>query len=140
MLISLIYVSSATHLMSNDELLDILRASHKNNEKAAVTGMLLYKGGNFMQVLEGPEASVNEIFEKIKQDKRHKDVMVLSKDIIAERQFEAWQMAFANLDDDSIKNEPAYSEFLHDEFTAEQYHENPHRAYIMLLTFRDTIR
>jgi len=51
MMISLIYVSTADHLLSNEELLEILHISRKNNEVGPVTGMLLYKGGNFMQVL-----------------------------------------------------------------------------------------
>jgi hypothetical protein len=140
MLFSLIYVSSAPHQMSSEELVEILRVSHKNNAPRAITGMLLYKGGNFMQVLEGPEKDVREIFAKIEKDPRHHSIIVLAEEEIEERQFAAWEMAFVNLDDESIRNEPAYSDFLQDEFTAEQYRENPNRATIMLLTFRQNMR
>ena len=139
-MLSLIYVSTSKKLLSNEELLEILKVSRENNGSEEVTGLLLYKGGNFMQVLEGDEAVVTALYEKIKKDPRHKDVAVISREEIQVRQFPAWQMAFQNLDDPAIKNEPGYSQFLQDEFTAEIYRENPLRAYILLLTFRDNMR
>lgn len=33
-----------------------------NNEKLSVSGMLFYKDGNFMQVLEGEEAIVKDLY------------------------------------------------------------------------------
>lgn len=139
-MLSLIYVSTSVRLLSDDELLGILQQSRENNLTREVTGLLLYKGGNFMQVLEGEETIVNTLYEKIKTDPRHTDVSIISREKIQARQFHAWEMAFQNLDNPAIKNEPGYSQFLHDEFTADIYRENPLRAYIMLLTFRDNMR
>lgn len=76
----------------------------------------------------------------IKKDSRHKDAFVISREEIQARQFPKWEMAFQNLDNPLLQDEPGYSQFLHDEFTADIYHENPLRAYIMLLTFRDNLR
>ena len=139
-MLSLIYVSSSVREMNAEELLDILKISRENNVAKDVTGLLLYKGGNFMQALEGPDDVVMALYEKIKKDPRHKDVSIISTEQIQKRQFPAWEMAFTNLDNPEIKNEPGYSQFLHDEFTAEVYRKNPLRAYIMLLTFRDNLR
>lgn len=139
-MLSLIYVSTSEKLLNDEELLDILKASRENNSSKDVTGLLLYKGGNFMQVLEGPDEAVEALYEKIKADPRHKDVNVLSREQISARQFPAWEMAFQNLDNPEVKNEPGYSQFLQDEFIADVYRENPLRAYIMLLTFRDNMR
>lgn len=139
-MLSLIYVSSSVKILNDAELLDILKISRSNNETREVTGMLLYKGGNFMQVLEGPEESVNALMEKIKADPRHKDVSILSREQIQTRQFPSWEMAFQNLDNPVIKNEPGFSQFLENEFNDEIYVQNPLRAYIMLLTFRDSMR
>ncbi|GAB4547959.1 MAG: BLUF domain-containing protein [Anaerolineales bacterium] len=139
-MISLIYVSAAKKLLSDDELLDILRVSRKNNAQNEISGMLLYKGGNFMQVLEGPEEKVLQLYETIRKDARHKDARIISKEAIKSRQFEGWEMAFHNLDNPAVKNEPGFSEFLEDELTAEIYSRNPLRAYILLLTFRDSMR
>lgn len=139
-MISLIYVSSSVRQLNSAELLDILKVSRENNVSKDVTGLLLYKGGNFMQVLEGPEEVVVALYETIRKDPRHKDVFLISNENIQERHFPAWEMAFTNLDSPEIANEPGYSEFLHDEFTADVYRENPKRAYIMLLAFRDNLR
>ena len=49
----LIYVSSAIKLMHDDELLLLLEKARENNSRLGITGMLLYKEGNFMQMLEG---------------------------------------------------------------------------------------
>lgn len=139
-MLSLIYVSTSVKLLNDEELLDILKVSRENNSSREVTGLLLYKGGNFMQVLEGPDEVVEALYEMIKTDPRHKDVFVLSREQISNRQFPAWEMAFQNLDNPEVKNEPGYSQFLQDEFIADVYRENPLRAYIMLLTFRDNMR
>lgn len=139
-MLSLIYVSTSVKLLNDEELLDILKVSRENNSSRDVTGLLLYKGGNFMQVLEGPDEVVEALYEMIKTDPRHKDVFVLSREQISNRQFPAWEMAFQNLDNPEVKSEPGYSQFLQDEFIADVYRENPLRAYIMLLTFRDNMR
>ena len=139
-MLSLVYVSTSVKLLNDEELLDILKISRENNSSKDVTGLLLYKGGNFMQVLEGPDEAVEALYEKIKADPRHKDVNVLSREQISARQFPTWEMAFQNLDNPEIKNEPGYSQFLQDEFSADVYRENPLQAYVMLLTFRDNMR
>lgn len=127
-MLSLIYVSSSVELLDDAELLDILKVSRSNNESKDITGMLLYKGGNFMQVLEGPEESVNALVEKIKADPRHKDISIISREQIQTRQFPSWEMAFQNLDNPAIKNEPGFSQFLQNEFNDEIYVQNPLRA------------
>ncbi len=139
-MLSLIYVSTSVKLMNDQELLDILQVSRGNNTAGEITGLLLYKGGNFMQVLEGDEEVITSLYEKIKIDPRHKDVSIISREQIPSRQFSVWEMAFQNLDNPAVKSEPGYSQFLQDEFTAEIYRANPLRAYIMLLTFRDNMR
>lgn len=138
-MISLIYISSSVKSLTDTELLEILQTSRKNNKSKDITGMLLYKGGNFMQVLEGPDETVDSLFEKVKMDPRHKDVILLSREQTRLRHFAKWEMGFLNLDNSAIKNEIGYSKFLQDEFTASLYRDNPLRAYDMLLSFRDNM-
>lgn len=139
-MLSFIYISASVGLLSEEELLKILKVSRGNNASKQITGMLLYKGGNFMQVLEGPDDAVNELYEKIKKDSRHHGVSVISKEQIQTRQFPNWEMAFVNLDNPDIKNEPNYSQFLDDEFTPDVFLQNPSRAKNMLLVFRENMR
>jgi len=126
--------------LSNQELLEILRKSHENNRELDITGMLLYKGGNFMQVLEGSEENVDSLYEVIQKDSRHKDVFTISRETVEERQFSNWEMAFTNLDTPEIQNEPGFSEFLQADFTDSVYRKNPKRASIMLLAFKKNLR
>ena len=76
------------------ELDQILAASRRNNAPAGVTGALLYNNGCFAQILEGPLAAVERIFERIQQDPRHSDVAVIQSGFAEERQFPDWSMAF----------------------------------------------
>ncbi len=139
-MISLIYVSTATHLLNKEELLDILRVSLRNNEVGPVTGLLLYQGGNFMQVLEGPEEAVMNIFGKIQQDTRHTDLIVLCNEPLEERAFSDWRMAFLNLDDETARTERGLSDFLQEDFKSDKFRETPKLAYLMLLSFKENVR
>jgi len=80
-------------------LRDILAAAHKNNPALGVTGALLYSGGYFCQVIEGPQAVLEELFETIQMDGRHGDVTVLHFEPIESRGFSEWAMALAGIED-----------------------------------------
>ena len=49
---SLVYVSEGNTTFSKKDLRELLTKSRENNSKLKISGMLLYKGGNFLQVLE----------------------------------------------------------------------------------------
>ena len=78
-MIRMVYISSAVRLMTDAELVSLLRQCRANNEKAGITGMLLYKGGNFMQALEGPEEDVDRLQRRIETDPRHTGIITLSR-------------------------------------------------------------
>lgn len=77
------------------ELQAILTKSRTNNQKAGITGALIYSAGSFAQVLEGPLQSIERTFEVIQRDSRHSDVTVVQIGPIDQRQFAEWAMAFA---------------------------------------------
>jgi hypothetical protein len=139
-MISLVYVSSAVRLLSDAELIELLRISRQNNERDSITGMLLYKGGNFMQVIEGPEEVVIRLYGKILRDPRHTGLMILSQEPIQERQFPDWSMGFQNVDKLSPEERAGFTSFLTDDFTSEVFQKNPKRAYVMLLNFKKHMR
>ena len=72
----------------------IMAASQRNNADAGVTGALMFNGGAFAQILEGPRVSVEKTFERIQQDARHSDVAVLQCAPVQDRGFPNWSMAF----------------------------------------------
>lgn len=77
----------------------ILASAQKNNPKLDVSGALLYSGGYFCQIIEGPQANIEDLFETIQMDTRHNNITVLSFESIEERGFSAWSMAFAGIED-----------------------------------------
>lgn len=73
---------------------EILSISQRNNGKVGVTGALLFNGGCFAQVLEGPRKAVESTFERIQRDPRHSEVNVLQCEPVEARGFSNWSMAF----------------------------------------------
>jgi hypothetical protein len=55
-----IYASAASHLLTKAELQAMLQETRETNVQVGVTGMLLYKDGSFLQVLEGDEGTCDE--------------------------------------------------------------------------------
>jgi Sensors of blue-light using FAD len=133
---SLTYVSSALQPFSPRQLRDLLDRSNENNRRRDVTGMLLYKDGNFMQVLEGEEATVSAVHNLILRDVRHRGINTLLRGEIAGRQFPNWSMGFKDLGAD-IDNPEGYSEFLNVPLTRAEFKGDPTRAQKLLLAFRE---
>ncbi len=96
-LIHLIYCSTATHEMSEAELLALLQTSRERNERLRITGMLLYGGGVFLQVLEGPAPAVDLLYARLERDPRHHTLIELERESIPERSFPDWSMGFHHL-------------------------------------------
>jgi lipase chaperone LimK len=82
------------------EIRSILASSHRNNPALGITGALLYSGGYFCQVLEGPQDALEDLFETIQMDERHGQVTVLQFEPIEARSFGEWAMAFAGIEDE----------------------------------------
>ena len=73
----LIYTSTASRLMSDLDLTDLLENCRNRNARDGLTGMLLYKDGSFMQVLEGEIEKILSTFARIQKHTRHKDILLL---------------------------------------------------------------
>lgn len=95
----LVYVSQAVRKMSAEDLRSIHASARTNNEHIDVTGSLFYNGGWFLQVLEGPAATLSKLYEKIELDPRHKNSRVLYNEPATFRTFPRWNMNMTNLDD-----------------------------------------
>ena len=137
-LFHVIYVSSAVKLYSRAELHDLLAVCVRNNSRTEVTGMLLYKEGNFMQVLEGEETTVRRLQKTIENDRRHR-VMELLSGILPERNFPTWAMGFRDLTAAGPDAAPGFSQFLNTPLTGEEFSRDRSRAHQLLLSFKKTM-
>ena len=89
-----IYVSEKTETFS-DSLTDIYDISQKNNLESGISGCLLIGSNSYLQLLEGPDSAVENLYSKIKMDSRHKKVKKLFEQHIEEKLFSSWSMKFA---------------------------------------------
>lgn len=106
-MLSLIYSSVATRTLEPSDLTALLTQSRASNERTGITGMLLFRNGYFLQVLEGPDAKVRAKMHTIRDDDRHTKVTVLLEDMIEERQFPEWTMGFPSMDS-GAEDAPGY--------------------------------
>jgi hypothetical protein len=134
-LINLVYVSIATDTLNMDDLRDILAVSRRNNAELDITGMLLYREGFFIQVLEGEEKPVIALYEKIKGDKRHGNVMLVSQKPVSYRTFEQWSMGFNLFDETSGADIPGFTNFLQNP-AMEYFSDFPTHAMMLLKSFQ----
>ncbi|WP_345410580.1 BLUF domain-containing protein [Actinomycetospora chlora] len=91
----LVYRSSTTMERDNRpaELEEIFELSRRKNGDLGLSGALLVWEDTFVQVLEGDEATVRELYARIAADPRHEDVVLLDADTVDHRVFGRWSMA-----------------------------------------------
>jgi len=91
----LLYCSQASLPFGEEQLADLLEHSLTHNARHQLTGLLCYGNGHFVQVLEGDATTVEQLFARIRCDRRHYQVHVLSRGVGPARRFADWRMAFA---------------------------------------------
>lgn len=134
----LIYVSSASGLMAENELTELLHKCRENNAARGITGLLLYKSGNIMQMLEGDEATVNELYQIICNDPRHKNVITIQFGETRERMFGDWSMGFRNMDNDD--DLPDYREFIDEKLGFRGFDNQHYKALRFMRLFNNMNR
>lgn len=108
----LVYVSIANQEMSEKHLESLLKKARHNNEKTAITGMLLYRDGFFIQALEGELDPIENLYTTIAKDERHRDVILVYKNPVQHRRFSDWTMGFNRIEAESNHLIKGYTDFL----------------------------
>ena len=88
------------------DLAEIEQVSRRENPRYGITGILVYDRGYFVQILEGPEASVKGLFRVIAGDGRCEGAALLHTRTIDRRMIADWSMLTLLRPDD-----PAVSDF-----------------------------
>ena len=70
-MIRIFYLAHTAVTISEAQVQDILVTSHRNNGQTGLTGVLVYTGDMFAQILEGPELAVLRLYVKIAADQRN---------------------------------------------------------------------
>ena len=91
---SLVYRSVADESFSIPEIYGMLSKAKDYNAEHGITGCLLYHNNQFLQLLEGEENQVLNLFQRISMDERHRDIQILESNHTERRVFDDWSMAF----------------------------------------------
>lgn len=91
-----IYRSNALIGEYTSGALDILATSERRNREDGITGFLHRESDNFVQVIEGEAAAVASLVSRLRDDRRHAGMTILSEHTISVRAFEGWDMAYAS--------------------------------------------
>ena len=97
-LYKLIYSSIRQPDSTDADIQDILEACKRNNPGKDITGVLLHSNYRFIQYLEGSSQQVIDLYDKIRMDNRHKNVVMLAYGPIDERVFPSWHMGYRSVD------------------------------------------
>ena len=80
------------------QLSEILSASNRNNKAFDITGALIFDEQWFLQVLEGEREKVWRTLNRIENDERHSNVVIIEAGIVPSRLFGNWWMGLAKRD------------------------------------------
>ncbi|MBA3527104.1 MAG: BLUF domain-containing protein [Pseudomonadota bacterium] len=89
---TLTYTSRASLDLGARDLEKIHRTALEFNALDGVTGMLVFNGTRFLQVIEGAETAITDLLARLRRDRRHSAIEVRDERPIKVRSFPGWSM------------------------------------------------
>lgn len=89
----LVYISTLSAGVGRNEVDRIVAHSAEANDRRGITGLLALDEDRVCQVLEGPGQEIEKLFETIRGDRRHRDVVMLDCREVDTPHFGRWGMA-----------------------------------------------
>lgn len=96
----LIYSSRRAAGTTAQTLHAIAQAAQRRNEERGITGIMLIEGDTILQVIEGTETAVRELYAAIAADARHEAPTILLTCQADERAFARWHMGVCEVESD----------------------------------------
>jgi hypothetical protein len=137
-MIQITYVSRATEPMNAQKLLALLQQCLRNNAGNGVSGMMFYGNETFLQALEGDAAVVDRLLDTIRRDLRHKELQVLRRRLIEQREYQNWGMGFMRVSNDELRQVPGFGDFGKGNFNHLYLVQNQTIAENLLNHYRDS--
>jgi hypothetical protein len=91
-LTSVTYTSLARLDLQTSDLEDIHRTAREVNALEGITGLLVFNGTHFLQIIEGSESTIAELVERLRKDPRHTGFEVRDQRKVDTRSFPDWSM------------------------------------------------
>ncbi|WP_111885702.1 BLUF domain-containing protein [Acinetobacter sp. CFCC 11171] len=104
------------------DLSDILVRARSFNNEQRIFGVLYYAEGRFFQCLQGEQAALEQLFQHITKDTRHRDIVRYPDQNIDQIDFSKWSMKYVNRHSEiaSLFQRFGYSSFQPDVLNLEQ--------------------
>lgn len=98
------YLSTCNKPLATDAVDKILASAQAYNKKVGVTGALLYDESNFLQYIEGPADSIDDVYQRICAASQHNRIFQLGSGHIKKRIFDHWHMGFCRATHSAIQS------------------------------------
>ena len=109
----LVYLSFANFdIGDKDVVSDILKSSTLNNSRLNVTGILFYKDGTFIQLIEGAKEVIKNLYKKISLDSRHEHLQIFWEGNSSQRSFPNWSMSLKDINELDSELQEEFKEIL----------------------------
>ena len=89
---TLTYTSRARLDLADEELAEIHQTARHLNALDGISGLLLFDGSRFLQIVEGTEDAIDNLVERLRMDPRHSAFEVRDERLVERRSFPDWSM------------------------------------------------
>ncbi|WP_405569340.1 BLUF domain-containing protein [Winogradskyella sp. Asnod2-B02-A] len=102
----IIYTSQASEQFNKRSLLDLLHTSRGYNTIDNISGILMHRDGYFLQIIEGEQDVVEDLFQRLSNDTRHKNIKIIHDRSVESRLFSNWAMGCADFNEPELSMLP----------------------------------
>jgi len=89
---SLTYTSLARLDLTAEDLEAIHRTAREVNALEGISGLLIFNGTHFLQIIEGAPQAIDDLVERLRRDPRHSGFEVRDERMVSARSFPDWSM------------------------------------------------
>ena len=133
------YMSVQAQTLRDSDIEELLFYAREKNKRLAITGVLLLIQGKFIQYIEGYEEDIDKVYDSIKIDTRHNDLLLLDSGYIDRRQYNNWSMAYKKVENSEINHILGYSELNLDDLFLNPAEEKTHPVLKVLYNFTHSL-
>ena len=91
------YVSTASKELSQADIASLFKTVRQKNDTMGVTGILMFSEGNFFQIMEGEHETIIHLFNRIKLDSRHYNIIKILEKPIDNPYFDHYYSGFTTI-------------------------------------------
>jgi hypothetical protein len=111
-LVSLTYTSLARLDLQTFDLEEIHRSARELNALDGITGLLVFNGTHFLQIIEGARSAIDDLVERLRRDPRHTGLEVRDERRVDARSFPDWSMELVRVNASYFKARDTIADLL----------------------------